>query len=91
MAGLFDTLGIGTSSLSAYRKAIDTTGHNLANVNTEGYTRQRLVIAATTTDSDIGTVGAGSEAVRVQRLQNTFIDSQIGREFASEEPLQTGG
>lgn len=88
MAGLFDTLGIGTSSLSAYRKAIDTTGHNLANVNTEGYTRQRLVIAATTTDSDIGTVGSGSEAVRVQRLQNTFIDSQIQVENSVQGSLE---
>ena len=77
MAGLFDTLGIGTRSLATYRKAIDTAGHNLANVNTDGYTRQRLAIEATTTGSEIGTVGAGSEATRVVRLHNAFIDSQV--------------
>jgi len=89
MAGLFDTLGIGTSSLSAYRKAIDTSGHNLANVNTDGYTRQRLVIAATTTGSDLGTVGSGSEAVRVDRLHNDFIDSQIQVENSVQGSLET--
>jgi flagellar hook-associated protein 1 FlgK len=77
MAGLFDTLGIGTRSLTTYRKAIDVAGHNLANVNTEGYTRQRLAIEATTTGSEIGTVGSGSEGMRIDRLHNVFIDKQV--------------
>src|SRR6185436_5708057 len=77
MAGLFDTLGLGTRSLTTYRKAIDVAGHNLANVNTEGYTRQRLAIEATTTGSEIGTVGSGSEGMRIDRLHNVFIDKQV--------------
>src|SRR3954466_10868639 len=77
MAGLFDTLGIGARSLTTYRKAIDVAGHNLANVNTDGYTRQRLTIEATTTGSDMGQIGSGSEGVSIQRLQNVFIDKQI--------------
>ncbi len=76
MAGLFDTLGIGTRSLTTYRKAIDVAGHNLANVNTEGYTRQRLAIEATTTGSEMGTIGSGSEGMRIDRLHNIFIDKQ---------------
>ena len=50
MAGLFDTINLGANSLATYRKAIDVTGHNLANVNTPGYTRQRLLIESTTVD-----------------------------------------
>jgi len=59
MAGLFDTLALGSRSLDTYRKAIDVTGHNLANVNTPGYTRQRLVLQSVAGTSDIGQVGGG--------------------------------
>jgi flagellar hook-associated protein 1 FlgK len=38
----FDGLRIGTSGLAAAQRAVETTAHNLANVNTEGYSRQRV-------------------------------------------------
>src|SRR5436190_894517 len=88
MAGLFDTLGIGTRSLSTYRKAIDVAGHNLANVNTDGYTRQRLAIEATTTGSEMGTIGSGSEANRIDRLHNVFIDKQVQVENSVSGSIQ---
>jgi flagellar hook-associated protein 1 FlgK len=37
-----DMLGTGLSSLRALQRALDTTAHNIANVSTEGYTRQRV-------------------------------------------------
>ena len=89
MAGLFDTLALGSSSLSVYRKAIDTAGHNLANVNTPGYTRQRLIVQSVTNDSDIGPMGAGVEAVQVQRLQNDFFDKQIQVENSVQGSLES--
>src|SRR5262245_2922810 len=88
MAGLFDTLSIGSNSLSTYRKAIDTAGNNVANVNTPGYTRQRLEIQSTTTDSELGQVGSGSEAARVVRLQTDFFDKQIQTESSVEGSLE---
>ena len=38
----FDGLRIGTSGLAAAQRAVETTAHNLANVNTDGYSRQRV-------------------------------------------------
>ena len=35
-----DLINIGTGALLAYQTALNTTGHNIANVNTDGYTRQ---------------------------------------------------
>ncbi|MBV1929335.1 MAG: flagellar basal body protein, partial [Gammaproteobacteria bacterium] len=35
-----DLLGIASSGLGAIQQALSTTGHNIANVNTEGYSRQ---------------------------------------------------
>lgn len=88
MAGLFDTLSLGSRSLSTYRKAIDTTGHNLANVNTPGYTRQRLIVETTTTDGGtMGQVGTGAEAVKIVRLQNEYANKQIQTETSIESSL----
>jgi flagellar hook-associated protein 1 FlgK len=88
MAGLFDTLSLGARSLSTYRKAIDTTGHNLANVNTEGYTRQRLLIEATTVDGGAwGPIGTGSEAVKIVQLKNQAATKQLQTEASIEGSL----
>ena len=40
-----DLLGTGISGLLASRVALDTTGHNIANVNTPGYSRQNVQLA----------------------------------------------
>ncbi len=37
MASIINT---GISALNAFKRQMETTGHNIANVNTEGYSRQ---------------------------------------------------
>jgi flagellar hook-associated protein 1 len=88
MAGLFDTLALGSRSLQTYRKAIDTTGHNLANVSTPGYTRQRLVVETVTGAGDTGAVGAGAEAARIVSLRNEFAQVQLQTEASLEGSLE---
>ena len=44
MAG--DLLLTGLSGLTAFRNVLNTTGHNIANVNTDGYSRQRVELDA---------------------------------------------
>ena len=88
MAGLFDTLALGSRSLTTYRKAIDTTGHNLSNVHTPGFTRQRLEIESTTVNNGIaGQIGTGAEGVRIVRLKNEFAERQIQMETSIEGSL----
>ena len=41
-----DLLLTASSGLRAFQQALNVTGHNIANVNTEGYNRQRLEISA---------------------------------------------
>ncbi len=41
MSGLFGTLNIGKSGMFAQQGAINTTSHNIANANTEGYSRTK--------------------------------------------------
>ena len=40
MSNIMGLLTIGQTALLAHQKAIDITGNNIANVNTEGYSRQ---------------------------------------------------
>jgi flagellar hook-associated protein 1 FlgK len=88
MAGLFDTINLGANSLATYRKAIDVTGHNLANVNTPGYTRQRLLIESTTVDGGAwGPIGTGSEGVKVVQLQHETAGRQLQTEASIEGSL----
>src|SRR5262245_54880218 len=88
MAGLFDTIALGSRSLTTYRKAIDTTGHNLSNVHTPGFTRQRLEIESTTVSEGIaGRIGTGAEGVRIVRLKNEFAERQIQVETSIQGSL----
>ena len=38
----FSSLNLGVSALSAAQRALDVTGQNLSNANTDGYSRQRV-------------------------------------------------
>ncbi len=89
--GMTGLLHIGKSGLSAARAGVSTSGHNIANANTEGYSRQRIQQNATATDgTDRGrvTLGTGTEVSRVERINNDYIEKQIrssGRDLAYSE------
>ncbi|MHB8766470.1 MAG: flagellar basal body protein, partial [Deferrisomatales bacterium] len=60
MGNAFVGLNIARSSLVAHQAAIDVTGHNLANVQTEGYSRQRPALTqALPIPTAHGTMGSG--------------------------------
>ena len=40
-----DMLGISSGAIGAYQRALTTVSNNIANVNTEGYSRQDVVLA----------------------------------------------
>ncbi len=78
MATLGATLNIGTRALYAHQQAINVTGNNIANANTEGYSRQRAVLqTAPTIDMPIGPEGTGVTAKSIQRIVDPFIDPQL--------------
>jgi flagellar hook-associated protein 1 len=66
MTDIFGVLSIGSKALSAQQKGIYVTGNNIANINTPGYSRQRLNMASDfPVDSSIGPVGTGVNAIEV--------------------------
>lgn len=64
------------------QKRIEIAGKNIANANTEGYSRQRVTsVSARSYNVDIaGKIENGPDALRVIRERNTFLDSQIRKE-----------
>ncbi len=93
MAGTFFGLQIGKSGIFTQRKAMETTSHNIANANTEGYSRQSAVIAAskpymiTSLHTPVATaqVGSGSLVTQTQQFRDEFIDAKITKETSTLE------
>jgi flagellar hook-associated protein 1 FlgK len=74
MASIFNALHIGYSALNAAQIGIDTTGHNIANAETEGYSRQRVVTAAAYPVSiDPGQRGNGVQITEITRIFDKFV------------------
>jgi len=74
MASIFNTLNIGYSGLSASQAGVSTTSHNISNAESEGYTRQRVMTAATVPVSTRpGNVGNGVEINDIARVFDNFV------------------
>jgi len=73
-----DLLLTASSGLRAFQQALNITGHNIANVNTEGYNRQRLEINAGTPQlSAGGYVGTGARTVSINRVYQDYLSNQL--------------
>lgn len=75
--------------MAASQRAIDVTGQNIANINTEGYTRQRLDIASLNlrngsfyNSSNSTRVGYGVDMTGISQLRDPFLDAQYRSQIA---------
>lgn len=89
MSSTFSGLEVAKRALHTQQAALYTTGHNIANANTEGYTRQRVNMSPTSPPyppasrnrPEIpGQVGSGVEAGSIERIRDSFIDKQFRQE-----------
>lgn len=73
-----DTFQIGLSALLASQRGLATTGHNVANVNTAGYSRQRVTFETREPQfSGVGFVGKGVDVQGITRMANEFLVDQL--------------
>ncbi len=89
MRSTFYGLEIARKGLFISQKGLDVTGHNIANANTPGYTRQRLVTSSIEpgassngifTYTAKGQVGSGVTIQELSQIRDKFIDMQYRRE-----------
>lgn len=88
--GSFGSLSIGVSGLNISQNALNTTAHNLANIDTQGYVRQQIVL------KDFGYVrwgenhlttlqkGLGVDFLAVKQVRDTFLDKAFRQESGRE-------
>ena len=80
MANGMGSLMVGATGLRSSQTALNTTAHNLSNVNTEGYTRQQITFADSTYANvfskslNKGKYGLGVDIDAISRVRNEFID-----------------
>jgi len=89
MASSFGSINTALTSLYAQRRALDVTGQNIANANTEGYTRQRVEM-----QSQVGSIsaamyaktdglGTGVGVSDVQRMRDEYLENRGRAEHAN--------
>lgn len=86
MAG--NILNIGKSGLFAAQAGMSTTGHNIANANVAGYSRQ-LVLQGSGPGQNIGTgfIGSGTRVTDIQRYSDNFLNAQVRTATTSKSSL----
>lgn len=78
MPGLFQALELGKRALLTHQISLQTVGHNIANVNTPGYRRQRVGIKTTIPEvQTYGSVGTGLKATDVRHIRDLFLGNQF--------------
>src|SRR3569833_2315918 len=83
-------LSIGQSALAAAQAGLSTTGHNIANASTPGYSRQVVIQgAAQPQNFGFGFMGQGTQIATVQRVYNEYLGVQVQSAQASQSGLDT--
>ncbi len=87
MASIFNGLNIGYSGLTASQLGINTTGHNISNAETEGYSRQRVVQQTTVPLGAIipGAQGNGTQVKEIVRIHDEFVFDRYRSDGESKE------
>ena len=88
MAGLIGSLHSAGTGMSVSQASIQTTSHNINNMNTPGYSRQKVEQSAKSAYSNPGynsslgpgQLGTGVQATDIVRIRNTFYDFQYRNE-----------
>ncbi|RME35348.1 MAG: flagellar hook-associated protein FlgK, partial [Gammaproteobacteria bacterium] len=71
-------LTVGVSALTSYQRVLSTISHNIANVNTPGYSRQVVDLSSRNPQFfGNGYLGKGVEVQNIRRLTDDFLTSQL--------------
>lgn len=89
MTSTFHGLETAKRSIFTTQTALNTTGHNISNANTVGYSRQRVNFSAArpieaygySHSTAAGQLGTGVEATSITRVRDKFLDSQYYSEY----------
>jgi len=92
MTSTFMGLEIGKRGVQAHQTALNTIGHNLNNMDTEGYSRQRvefravepIYLPALNRAETPGQLGQGAMTERIERIRDQLLDRRIVMQSSGE-------
>jgi len=85
-----DLFSIGTSGLLAFQRTLNTISHNIANVNTEGYSRQSVDLATRLPQATgYGFAGNGVETVTIRRSYDAFVEGSLRSSTSATAEFET--
>ena len=71
-------LGTAITGLQAFQRSLETTSHNISNVNTDGYSRQRVDLVTSKEQMiGVGYLGTGVTINNISRSYDQFITTQL--------------
>ncbi|GIV19274.1 MAG: flagellar hook-associated protein 1 [Armatimonadota bacterium] len=93
MPWTFFGIELASRALQSMQMAMNTTGHNLANINTPGYSRQRVNLATTEPQVLEGVrtlfMGSGVRVESIQRIRDMFLDGRVASTSSQYYRLNT--
>ena len=94
MRATFSGLNTMVRGIMANQMSLDTTGHNITNAGTEGYSRQTVTLATTYSEQRAGIhgavmVGTGVDALAVERARDIYADIQYRNENPTQKYYET--
>jgi flagellar hook-associated protein 1 len=84
MAGLGTALNTALQALQANQIGLTVVSNNIANVNTPGYTRQRVLMQEAPSIGDIIRVGTGVEVVGTEAMRDQLIERRLWKETSAK-------
>ena len=86
-----DLVSVAANAVASYQRALGTVSNNIANVSTDGYSRQEVVLQANPV-ARVGTVylGTGVAIDTVKRQYDTFVEANLrnsNSDLSSQEPM----
>jgi flagellar hook-associated protein 1 FlgK len=85
MSGIDAILNMAKQSLAVQQKALNVTAHNISNVNTEGYSRQRPEFVSNKGYQTYGgIIGGGVDITSIQRVYDQFITAQLNDQISNK-------
>jgi flagellar hook-associated protein 1 FlgK len=92
MTSTFLGIEIGKRAVVAHQQALNTTGHNITNASTEGYSRQRvemspfepIYLPGLNREETPGQIGQGTMVERIERIRDQLLDQRIIAQSSGE-------
>jgi len=89
MSGISSVLNIAKEALLTHQVSVQVASHNIANVDTDGYTRQTLTLSPNqATLSNVGAIGNGVHGERIARQYDQFMTQRIMAQTSTQSNLE---